>query len=86
MIYILPLFQSCNDQATCVALIGTLTEISRSGSVATKRLLSHDVTRVLLHVVAYNGADFDWRLLSAIMHLLAKLGPKGSCCIIDFLC
>ena len=42
-----------------------------------KRLISHDATRVLLHILAYMGTELDWRLISAIMHLLSKLGPKG---------
>lgn len=60
-----------------MALVATLTEISRAGNGAVKRLISHDATRVLLHTLSYIGSDLDCRLLSAIIHLLAKLGPKG---------
>ncbi|XP_076801976.1 cytosolic carboxypeptidase 1-like isoform X1 [Clavelina lepadiformis] len=73
---ILLTLESCSDQASCLALVSTLAEISNGGHSAIKRLISHDATRVLLHTLSYLGSHLDWRLLSAIIHLLSKIGPK----------
>nr|CAB3220654.1 cytosolic carboxypeptidase 1-like [Phallusia mammillata] len=73
---ILSTLESCNDQGACLALVSTLAQLANEGNTAMKRLISHDATRVLLHTLSYLGADLDWRLMSAIITLLAKLGQK----------
>lgn len=69
--------QSCNDQTTCLALVSTLAQLANEGHSSTKRLISHDTTRILMRTLACFGSDLDWRLLSAIISLLSKLGQKG---------
>lgn len=69
------IFQTCGDQTTCLALVNILSEIAAGTGL--KRLVNHDVTRVLLHTVAYLGKEADNRLLSALLGLSVKIAPKG---------
>uniref|UniRef100_F6YEB1 tubulin-glutamate carboxypeptidase n=1 Tax=Ciona intestinalis TaxID=7719 RepID=F6YEB1_CIOIN len=73
---ILLALENSQDHPTCMALVNTLAEIANEGGGSVKRLIGQDTTRVLLHMLAYLGSDVDWRLLSCILALLAKLGPK----------
>nr|XP_039257203.1 cytosolic carboxypeptidase 1-like [Styela clava] len=71
---VISILETCGDQPTCLSLVNILGEIASGNGM--KRLVNHDVTRVLLHTVAYLGKEADNRLLIALLSLSVKIAPK----------